>query len=292
LRVLVTGAGGQLGRALADAVPVNVQVQAVMRADLDIGDLASVRRLIESFRPEVVINAAAYTAVDKAESDVAAAELGNVRGPHNLALALRDLPDARLLHVSTDFVFDGSQSSPYSPDSVPAPLGVYGRTKLAGEVAIREALEQRALVVRTAWVYDAAGKNFLRTMLRLMAERGAVRVVADQVGTPTCTHSLADVLWRFVGRPDLSGPFQWTDAGVASWYDFAVAIAEEAVSAGVLKSMPEVTPISTQSIQRPCSQARLQRAGQVRDSCRIRSTIGALAAAFARGDGAGEIVVE
>ncbi len=251
LRVLVIGAGGQLGRALIAAVPANVQARAVTRAELDIGDLASVRQVIESFRPEVVINAAAYTLVDKAESETAAAELGNVQGPRNLAQAVRELPDARLLHVSTDFVFDGSQSIPYAPDAATAPLGVYGRTKLDGELAVRGVLGKRALVLRTAWVYDATGKNFLCTMLRLMNERGAVRVVADQVGTPTCTHSLAEVLWQFVARPDLAGTFHWTDAGVASWYDFAVAIAEEAVASGVVKSMPEVTPIATHEYPTP-----------------------------------------
>lgn len=251
LRVLVTGTGGQLGRALVEAAPANVQVRAVTRADLDISDLASVRAVVESFQPQVIINAAAYTGVDKAESDVAAAELGNIQGPRNLASVLRDLPDTRLLHVSTDFVFDGRQSTPYACDAATAPLGVYGRTKLAGELAVREILGNRVSVVRTAWVYDAVGKNFLRTMLRLMAERGAVKVVADQVGTPTCTHSLAEVLWLLAARADLSGTFHWTDAGVASWYDFAVAIAEEAVAHGVLKSLPEVAPIATHEYPTP-----------------------------------------
>lgn len=251
LRVLVTGASGQLGRALIAAAPADTQLLAVTRTELDIGDLAGVQRVVESFRPDVVINAAAYTLVDKAESEVAAAELGNVQGPRNLALAVKALSGARLLHVSTDFVFDGSQSHPYAPDAPTAPLGVYGRTKLDGELAVHDVLGQRTLVVRTAWVYDAAGKNFLRTMLRLMGERGAVKVVADQVGTPTCTHSLADVLWRFAARPDLMGTFHWSDAGVASWYDFAVAVAEEAVALGVLKSMPMVTPIATHEYPTP-----------------------------------------
>jgi dTDP-4-dehydrorhamnose reductase len=251
LRVLVTGANGQLGRALVATVPANTQVRAVTRAELDIGDSSRVQQLIESFRPDVVINAAAYTLVDKAETEVTEAERGNIDGPRNLALAIRDSRSSRLIHVSTDFVFDGSRSTPYPADAVPAPLGVYGRTKLAGEQVVRDVLGERALIVRTAWVYDAEGKNFLRTMLRLMGERGAVRVVADQVGTPTCAHSLAEVLWMFAARPDLQGTFNWTDAGVASWYDFAVAIAEEAVSTGVLKSMPEITPIASHEYPTP-----------------------------------------
>ncbi len=251
LKVLVTGASGQLGRALCATVPHQVELLAVGRAEVDIGEPASVQRCIDEFQPNVVINAAAYTLVDKAESEAAAAERGNRAGPRNVATALRGTPGARLIHVSTDFVFDGSQSSPYPPDSEPAPLGVYGTTKLAGERAISEMLGERALTVRTAWVYDASGKNFLRTMLRLMKERGAVRVVADQVGTPTCSHSLAQVLWLLAQRPELSGVYHWTDAGVASWYDFAVAIAEEAVAQGVLSKMPQVTPIATHEFPTP-----------------------------------------
>ncbi|MGE0114279.1 MAG: dTDP-4-dehydrorhamnose reductase [Steroidobacteraceae bacterium] len=255
LKVLITGAGGQLGHVLCATAPQDVLLLGVTHAELDIGDLQSVQRGVTVFRPDLIINAAAYTAVDKAEDDEAEAECGNVQGPRNLARVARELGHARLIHVSTDFVFDGSQSSPYRPDSMPAPLGVYGRTKLQGEQVVREVLGDRALIVRTAWVYGPQGRNFLRTMLRLMKERGAVRVVADQVGTPTCTGSLAQVLWQFARRPELSGIYHWTDAGVASWYDFAVAIAEEAVAAGVLSEMPQVEPIATHEfltpVQRP-----------------------------------------
>lgn len=250
-KVLVTGGNGQLGRALLAALPPGVQLQALSRAMLDIGDLPSVQRCVQQLQPDTVINAAAYTLVDKAESEPAEAEHGNVVGPRNLALALQALPDARLIHVSTDFVFDGSQSVPYLPGSSCAPLGVYGHTKYAGEQAVREVLEERALIVRTAWVYDASGKNFLRTMLRLMKERGAVRVVADQIGAPTCSHSLAQVVWSFAQRPALSGIYHWTDAGVASWYDFAVAIAEEAVTLGLLPTLPQVIPIATRDYPTP-----------------------------------------
>ncbi len=251
VKVLVTGANGQLARALCASAPQEVVLCAVTRAELDIGDLDSVQRCVEEFQPTVIINAAAYTLVDKAETEVAAAERGNVEGPRNLANAARETSAARLLHVSTDFVFDGVSSTPYQPDSQPAPLGVYGRTKQAGEQAVQEILGNRALIVRTAWVYDAHGKNFLRTMLRLMQERGAVRVVADQVGTPTCSHSLAQVLWLLVQHPELSGIYHWTDAGVASWYDFAVAIAEEALACGLLDSLPQVMPIATHEFPTP-----------------------------------------
>jgi len=251
MKVLITGAQGQLGRALRASAPEHVELLVVTRAELDIADAAAAQRLVGDFKPSLIINAAAYTLVDKAETEVAAAEQGNVEGPRNLAQAALALPDTRLLHVSTDFVFDGSRSTPYPPDAAPAPLGIYGQTKLAGEQAVRAVLGERALIVRTAWVYDAEGKNFLRTMLRLMNERGAVRVVADQVGTPTSTRSLAQVLWSFATRPELNGIFHWTDAGVASWYDFAVAIAEEAFALGLLKTLPEVTPIATYEFPTP-----------------------------------------
>lgn len=250
MKVLVTGANGQLGRALKEAAPDAMQVRAVSRNELDVTDRMAVHAMLKTWRPDVIINAAAYTAVDKAESEPELAEQGNAIAPRNLALAANEI-QARVIHISTDFVFDGSSSRPYLPDSETAPLGVYGRTKLAGEKAVQEVTGERALIVRTAWVYDATGKNFLRTMLRLMHERGAVKVVADQVGTPTSAASLASVLWQFVLHPELSGVFHWTDAGVASWYDFAVAIAEEAVAAGVLSSMPAITPIPTQDYPTP-----------------------------------------
>ena len=209
-------------------------------------------REIRDFAPALVINASAYTAVDRAEQEDEAAARANVAGPANLAAALAAHTGAgpgtrapRLLHVSTDYVFDGSASTPYAPDSPTAPLGVYGRTKLAGEAAALAALPGRVTIVRTAWVYSARGRNFLQTMLRLMRERGEVRVVADQVGTPTSAVSLAAVAWGLGLRLPTAGTFHWTDAGVASWYDFAVAIAEEALAAGLLQSAPAVRPITT-----------------------------------------------
>ena len=253
VKALIVGAKGQLGRALCASVPDGVTILAVDLDEVDITQPAQVGACLSGFRPDWVINAAAYTQVDKAESEVAAAEAGNVTGPRNLASALKAIPNARLIHVSTDFVFDGRQSTPYRPDAAPAPLGVYGQTKLAGERAVLEALGTRGLVVRTAWVYDAVARNFMRTMLRLMKELGTVRVVADQIGTPTCTHSLAAVLWAFAARPELSGIYHWTDAGVASWYDFAVAIAEEAVACGLLTRMPQLTPIATHEYPTPAS---------------------------------------
>jgi dTDP-4-dehydrorhamnose reductase len=153
---------------------------------------------------------------------------------------------ARLLHLSTDFVFDGAKGQPYAPGDEPRPLGVYGHTKLEGERAAMRILGGQALIVRTAWVYSRHGRNFVLTMLRLMAERSEVGVVADQVGTPTWAGSLAEALWLAARRTDLSGVVHWTDAGVASWYDFAVAIQEEALAVGLLSRVATIRPLRTE----------------------------------------------
>ena len=243
MKVLVTGADGQLGRLLRATAPAGMQVTAWTRADLDIGDAVAVGERIGRLAPELILNAAAYTAVDKAESEPELAVRVNAEGPAHLAAAAREV-GARLVQVSTDFVFDGLSSSPYRPDAATAPLGVYGRTKREGELAVLAALPDHSLIVRTAWVYAAEGRNFLHTMLRLMRERGVVRVVADQVGTPTAARPLAQALWQLAAR-GATGIHHWTDAGVASWYDFAVAIAEEAVVFGLLPGGVTVTPIAT-----------------------------------------------
>ena len=183
LRVLITGAGGQVGRALLASAPKDYEVRATTHAELDIGDSNQVERLLRQLQPQLVINAAAYTAVDKAESDASTAVRVNTAGPENLARSIAGM-DARLIHISTDFVFNGRQSTPYRPSDAVDPLSVYGRNKLDGETAARETLGRYAVVVRTARVYAAQGQNFVRTMLRLMHERGAVRVVADQAARP------------------------------------------------------------------------------------------------------------
>jgi len=249
VRVLLTGAGGQLGRALVSTAPPGAELRALGRDRLDIADAAAVAAAAGAFRPEIVINAAAYTAVDRAESEPEAARQGNVRGPMLLAEAAAAV-GARMIHVSTDFVFNGTQSRAYTPDDEPDPISVYGRTKLEGERAVSEILGEGAVVVRTAWVYSAWGRNFVNTMLRLMREHEEVGVVADQVGTPTAATSLARALWALAAE-GCGGVFHWTDAGVASWYDFAVAIAEEGRTAGLLDRPVAVRPITTADYPTP-----------------------------------------
>lgn len=250
MKVLVTGVNGQVGGSLVSTVPPGITLLTTSHKDLDIADGGAVSAYIQKHRPEGIINAAAYTAVDRAESEPELARRVNEDGPRHLAVAARDA-GARVIHVSTDFVFDGAASSPYRPDARTNPLSVYGKTKLAGEQAVLESLPARSVVVRTAWVYAAAGNNFVRTMLRIMKANGSVRVVADQVGTPTAARSLAQTLWKIVAEPRIQGIHHWTDAGVASWYDFAMAIAEEGAPLGLVPDNVAVTPIATADYPTP-----------------------------------------
>jgi dTDP-4-dehydrorhamnose reductase len=252
-RVLITGAGGQVGLELQATVPSGWVIAACQSDQLDVTRADAVRAAMTAFRPSVVIHTAAYTAVDTAEANADRARSVNVQGTTHVAEAALDV-GARLLHLSTDFVFDGAQGRPYAPDDEPRPLGVYGRTKLEGERAAVRIMERQALVVRTGWVYSRHRQNFVLTMLRLMAERSEVGVVADQVGTPTWARSLAETLWAAADRADLSGVVHWTDAGVASWYDFAVAIQEEALAAGLLHRAVPVRPLRTEEF--PTAAAR------------------------------------
>ena len=244
MRVLLTGAGGQIGRALVASCPQNVELLALDREDLDITDAAAVAASIGSIRPELIVNAAAYTAVDKAESEPQLARAVNEDGACSLASGAAAV-GARMIQLSTDFVFDGRSAVPYLADARPAPLSVYGQTKLGGETAVLEALKGKALILRTSWVYAAEGRNFLRTMLRLMREGRELRIVADQIGTPTAAHSVAEVIWRLAELGTPGGIYHWSDEGVASWYDFAVAIAEEAAERGLVEPGIRISAIGT-----------------------------------------------
>lgn len=256
MRVLITGAAGQLGQALQQSCPDNVEMLALGRAELDLADPAACRAAVETNRPDWVINAGAYTAVDRAEEEPALAHQVNAEAPGALAAAL-DQTGGALLQVSTDFVFNGEQGHPYRPDQPCNPLGVYGRTKAAGEQAASAALSpERLAILRTSWVYGPVGHNFLLTMLRLHAIKAAdgecLRVVADQVGCPTSTTTLALACWAILDR-GVQGVHHHSDAGAASWYDFAMAIGTLGVTHGLLERAAEVVPITTLDYPTPAA---------------------------------------
>lgn len=250
MKVLITGAGGQVGWELQQTVSTDIEITALHRVELDIADQAAVMSVIKELQPDLVINAAAYTAVDKAEEEVDRAYKVNVEGAANIARAVEDC-SARLIHISTDFVFDGTGTKPYLPGDKPKPSGVYGASKLQGERAVMAETSGRAVILRTAWVYSVHGSNFVKTMLRLMAEREELGVVDDQVGTPTWAKELAKTIWLIAGKTDMQGTYHWTDDGKASWYDFALAIQEEAYGLGLLQKTIPIKPIKTEEYPTP-----------------------------------------
>lgn len=250
MKTLIVGAAGQLGRALLRNVPAGVEAVALDRTQLDITRAEAVAATVRAHQPNVVINASAYTAVDLAESEPQKAYAINADAVGSLAGVCAS-HGIRFIHVSTDFVFDGASGRPYRPDDATNPLGVYGASKLAGEQKIAAHAELDWTAVRTAWVYASIGRNFVLTMLRLFNERHVVRVVADQIGAPTSARSLSECVWRAATSGKLRGIAHFTDAGVASWYDFAVAIYEEASQLGLVTKSVDVQPISTQDYPTP-----------------------------------------
>jgi dTDP-4-dehydrorhamnose reductase len=248
VRALILGAGGQVGRALATTAPADCALVALTRHQCDVTDGEAVVQAVRDAAPDLVFNAAAYTAVDRAESEPEAAAALNGAAPGLIATASK-AAGARFVHVSTDFVFNGTSGIPYRPGDAADPQSVYGATKLQGEQTAAAA-DPDALIVRTAWVYAATGANFVRTMLRLMGERDLLTIVSDQIGTPTYASSLAGALWS-LGQKRASGIHHFTDAGVASWYDFAIAIHEEALGLSLLERPVEVAPIPTAAYPTP-----------------------------------------
>lgn len=250
MKALIVGATGQLARALLRVPPQDVQAVALSRAEYDLADSPALARHLDAQAPTVLINATAYTAVDQAELDRQGAFAANAEAVAAMAEACEQR-SIKLVHVSTDFVFDGGAGRPYRPADVTNPLSVYGLSKLEGErrIAARPGLDWR--VIRTAWVYSATGRNFALTMLRLFRERAVVKVVADQVGAPTSADSLAACVWAAALTGGESGILHFTDAGVASWYDFAVAIYEEARALGLIQQEVVIMPIATEQYPTP-----------------------------------------
>ena len=251
MKILVTGVTGQLGSEVAAAFKrLGHELIATDRQSLDFLQPAQAAAFIRSQQPDWVINCAAYTQVDKAESEPEAAFTINRDTPAQLTQAVAEY-DGRLLQVSTDFIFDGTQARPYVEDDAPHPLGVYGRSKLEGEQAVLAALPT-ATVLRTAWVYGAHGHNFVKTMLRLAGAGKPLRVVSDQIGSPTWTTDIVAAITALVDR-QAAGVYHFTAAGETSWHGFATAILKDAADIGFEINTDRVEPISTAEYPLPAT---------------------------------------
>ncbi|WP_342752121.1 dTDP-4-dehydrorhamnose reductase [Vibrio sp. JC009] len=256
MKLLIVGANGQLGRCLQDRVQSKKYECLATDVDqLDITDTSSVMSLVTESMPDIIINAAAYTAVDKAETESELAYAVNSDGPKNLAEAAksRDIP---LIHISTDYVFDGKSTSPYKCDALTNPQGVYGESKLAGERSVIDTTSQH-IIIRTAWVFSEYGNNFVKTMIRLATERDEVGVVADQYGCPTYAGDLADVVLKAVDEYFASsnfskyGVYHFCGSEATSWHGFARAIFSQAESLSVINKQPKLKAIKTEDYPTP-----------------------------------------
>jgi dTDP-4-dehydrorhamnose reductase len=262
MKILLTGAGGQVGSALAPLVRGLGEVRATGRRELDLASADAIRAVVREVRPDVIVNAAAYTAVDQAESDAALAFAVNAAAPGVLAEEAKKL-GALLVHYSTDYVFDGEKGAPYLEEDPPRPLSVYGESKLAGERAVRDS-GCRHLILRTSWIYSGTGRNFLLTILRRAREGEELRVVDDQLGAPTSAHSVAEATAALLRSAEAHGTFHMTAGGETSWHGFA---GEIAACAGL---SPRMTAIRSAEFARPARRPRDSRL----DSGKLRSAFG------------------
>ncbi|MBI5907049.1 MAG: dTDP-4-dehydrorhamnose reductase [Burkholderiales bacterium] len=250
MKILLTGSGGQLGYELKRSLAPLGEVIACDRSRLDLGDLIALRETVRRLAPAIIVNAAAYTAVDAAETDHATAFAINATAPGILAEEAQRL-GALLIHYSTDYVFDGAKSTPYTEDDTPAPLSVYGASKLAGEQAIT-AIGCRHLILRTSWVFGAHGQNFMKTILRLARERDALDVVADQFGAPTWSRHLAVATALLLARAETpQGLYHLAAADETSWHEYAQTLCAEAQKLDLLARMPEIRRITSADFLRP-----------------------------------------
>ena len=254
-RILITGGSGQVGHCLKAQLEGCAELSVPDSSALNIADRHSVRQAVETFRPDYIINAAAYTAVDKAENDAERAFAVNRDGARHLAEAA-EAAGAVMLHISTDYVFDGAGGAPYDEAAPTAPQNIYGASKLAGEQAVLAAC-RRAVVMRTSWVFGANGQNFVKTMLRLGRERDSLGIVADQYGAPTAAADIAAALITIVRRhtpeqlAERAGIYHYCGSPYASWFEFAETIFAEAAAQGVLAKIPAVKPIATADYPTP-----------------------------------------
>jgi dTDP-4-dehydrorhamnose reductase len=249
-KILLIGSTGQVGQELLKTLQPLGELVSLTRQQLDLTQPEIIQETITTFNPDTIVNASAYTAVDQAETDVETAMKVNAIAPKTMAQAAHKIA-AKLIHISTDYVFDGQNYTPYLEADKTHPLGIYGQSKLLGEKGILENSD-RPIILRTAWVYGSKGHgNFVKTMLRLGAEREELKVVADQIGSPTWSYDIAEAIAKLLNSNVSSGIYHFTSSGVASWYDFAVAIFEEAAKIGFPLKIKQVLPITTADYPTP-----------------------------------------
>jgi dTDP-4-dehydrorhamnose reductase len=249
MNILLLGSNGQLGWELTRTQPDNITLTTCDSPKIDFCSTSSIKQCINSIKPDCIINAAAYTDVDKAEQEKDLAYRINHKAVLEIAELCRQ-NNIFLIHISTDFIFNGQNFKPYQPDDIPDPESIYGKSKLEGELAVRKIMGNTALIIRTAWLYSAHGSNFVKTMLKLMKEKQRLNVIDEQIGTPTWANGLALAIWNALEKK-LTGTFHWTDAGVASWYDFAIAIQEEAQALGLLDNLIPIYPVPSSAFPTP-----------------------------------------
>ncbi|ENU5816005.1 dTDP-4-dehydrorhamnose reductase [Vibrio fluvialis] len=254
MKVLITGCNGQVGHCLTERLKSKAEILALDYEGLDITDRKAVSKIVADFKPDYIINAAAHTAVDRAEQEVELSYAINRDGPQYLAQSAQQL-NAVMLHISTDYVFDGAGDKPYDETDNTSPQGVYGQTKLAGELVVAQSCEKH-LILRTAWVFGEHGNNFVKTMLRLAQTRDELSIVGDQFGGPTYAGDIADALIAMVdyieqGQQPVWGVYHFAGMPYASWYEFAVKIFQSCETKGVLAKQPNIASIPTSAYPTP-----------------------------------------
>ena len=260
MKVLLTGGSGQVGQEIIKSNPKGVEIISPSRNNLDLSDYIECKRIVKDHKPDWIINCGAYTQVDDAEKNILLSKKINGYAPAAFVEAINEI-NTNLLHISTDFVFDGNQNFPYKENQIRNPLSQYGSSKALGEELIEKKINdiEKATILRTSWVISPIGKNFILTMLKLHSEKEVIKVVSDQIGCPTSAGELAKVCWRIIElkkKEKLPFIFHWSDAGVASWFDIAVAVGELAKELGINKKEAIVLPINTSEYPTPAQRPK------------------------------------
>jgi len=250
--VVITGARGQLGQELVNICPIDVDLITFSHKELDITATKSLNELLTSMKPDVIINTASYTNVDLAESNSDLAFQINASAVAELASIAKKI-HARLIQLSTDYIFDGQQLTPYKPSDTPNPINVYGQSKWLGEQLALTNNPENTLIIRTSWLYSTYQKNFVIKILQQLKSADDLNIVADQIGAPTWAHQLAKVIWATINNPKLTGTLHWSDAGHCSWYEFALSIHQQALKLGFIKSAKNLKPILSESLTAPAT---------------------------------------